>query len=144
MAFAGGVGADLTGLAKAGGLPDAALLFSESQTRFIVEVTAANAAAFEACVGGLPLTRLGQTCKEPRLRIAGADGAWVVWAARKGPKDLMARAVRRGKPLRAGRPAVTPPAKEPLEVRLRSGILIPYGRAGRPTSTGAADGSDHP
>ncbi len=83
MAFAGGVGADLTGLAKAGGLPDAALLFSESQTRFIVEVTAANAAAFEACVGGLPLTRLGPTCKEPRLRIAGADGSWVVWAALK-------------------------------------------------------------
>ena len=57
MAFAGGVGADLTGLAKTGDLPDEILLFSESQTRFIVEVTSANASGFEAAMGGVPLTR---------------------------------------------------------------------------------------
>jgi phosphoribosylformylglycinamidine synthase len=86
MAFAGAVGADVTGLAKTGDLADAALLFSESQTRFIIEVTPANAPAFEARAAGLPLTRLGQTCKEPRLRIAGSNGEWVVWAALKDLK----------------------------------------------------------
>jgi phosphoribosylformylglycinamidine synthase len=83
MAFAGGVGADLTGLAKAGGQSDEILLFSESQTRFIVEVRAGNAAAFEAAMGSVPVTQLGQTCKEPRLRVAGANGEWVIWAALK-------------------------------------------------------------
>ncbi len=94
MAFAGGVGADLTGLAETAALPDATLLFAESQTRFIVEVTAANAAAFEACVADAPLTRLGQTCKESRLRIAGANGEWVVWAALKDLKEAWRKPMR--------------------------------------------------
>ena len=94
MAFAGGVGADLTAPTETGGLADAALLFAESTTRFIVEVTAANAAAFEACVGDVPLTRLGQTCKESRLRIAGANGEWVVWAALKDLKEAWQRPMR--------------------------------------------------
>ncbi len=86
MAFAGGIGADVTECAKAGGLPDITFLFSESQTRFIVETTPANAVPFEACFAGLPLTRLGRTCKEPRLRIAGSNGEWIVWAALNGLK----------------------------------------------------------
>jgi phosphoribosylformylglycinamidine synthase len=94
MAFAGGVGADLTGWATAGSLPDATLLFSESQTRFVVEVTSANATAFEACLGAAPLTRLGQTCKEARLRIGGANGEWVVWAALKDLKAAWQGAMR--------------------------------------------------
>ncbi len=87
MAFAGAVGADLTGLPKTGGLADEILLFSESQTRFIVEVTSSNTPAFEAVMGAVPLTRLGQTCKEPRLRIAGTNGEWIVWAALKDLKE---------------------------------------------------------
>ena len=94
MAFAGGVGADLTGLAEMGGLPDAVLLFSESQTRFIVEVTPANAAAFEACMDYVRLGRLGETCKEERLRIAGSNGEWVVWAALKDLKEAWQRPMR--------------------------------------------------
>ena len=94
MAFAGGVGADLTGLSKTAALPDVTLLFAESQTRFIVEVTAANAAAFEACVADAPLTRLGQTCKEARLRIAGENGEWVVWAALKDLKEAWQKPMR--------------------------------------------------
>ncbi len=94
MAFAGGVGADLTAPAETGGLSDAALLFAESTTRFIVEVTAANAAAFEACVADAPVTRLGQTCKESRLRVAGANGEWVVWATLKDLKEAWQRPMR--------------------------------------------------
>jgi phosphoribosylformylglycinamidine synthase subunit PurSL len=80
MAFAGGLGADLTHRGNAA-LPDNVLLFSESTTRFIVEVRPDRAAAFQACLGSdVPLTQLGQTCKEPRLRIAGTYGEWLIWA----------------------------------------------------------------
>src|SRR5437868_10958047 len=60
MAFAGGVGADLTALgATDGDLPDAVRLFSESPTRFVVEVRPEQAAAFEACLADVPHARLG-------------------------------------------------------------------------------------
>src|SRR5262249_48312691 len=80
MACAGGVGADLTS-AGAPGLSDQVALFSESTTRFVVEVRPDRAAAFESLFAGLPLTKLGVTMKEPRLRIAGANGEWVIWAS---------------------------------------------------------------
>jgi phosphoribosylformylglycinamidine synthase len=79
MAFAGEVGADLTGRPEVP-MGDDVWLFSESPTRWLVEVEPDKAAAFEACFAGLPLTAAGQTTKEPRLRIAGANGEWVVWA----------------------------------------------------------------
>ena len=83
MAFAGGIGADLTQLRTAGGFalfPDEVFLFSESTTRFVVEVTPANAASLTRCLEGVPCERIGQTCKEPRLRIAGVNGEWIIWA----------------------------------------------------------------
>jgi phosphoribosylformylglycinamidine synthase len=79
MAFAGGFGADLTTPAPSAGLPDDVWLFSESATRFVVEVVPGQAEAFQRCLGDIPLTRLGQTVKEPRLRIAGSNGEWVIW-----------------------------------------------------------------
>jgi phosphoribosylformylglycinamidine synthase len=80
MAFAGGIGADVTRLANDSTLPDEVLLFSESMTRFVVEVRPDNAAAFQTSLGSdIPLTQLGQTCKESRLRIAGAKGEWLIW-----------------------------------------------------------------
>ncbi|HTU17995.1 MAG TPA: phosphoribosylformylglycinamidine synthase subunit PurL [Gemmataceae bacterium] len=79
MAFSGGIGADVIQLG-ADNLRDEVLLFSESTTRFVVEVSPDKAAAFQACLGNdLPLTQLGQTCPQPRLRIAGANGEWLVW-----------------------------------------------------------------
>src|SRR5262249_54267412 len=80
MAFAGEVGADVTGR-PAAPMGDGAGLFSEWPTRWLAEVEPAHAAAFEACFAGLPLAAVGQTTREPRLRIAGAGGEWVVWAA---------------------------------------------------------------
>jgi phosphoribosylformylglycinamidine synthase len=94
MAFAGGVGADVTELRKSGDHPDATLLFSESATRFVVEVAPANVAVFEACLQGVPLTRLGQSVKEPRLRIAGAGGEWIVWAALPELKEAWQKPLR--------------------------------------------------
>jgi len=95
MAFAGGVGADITHLRSGSGvLPDEVLLFSESATRFVVEVVPGNVSAFEACLGGVPLARLGQTCKEPRLRIAGSEGEWIVWAALGELKEAWQKPLR--------------------------------------------------
>src|SRR5262245_52347595 len=81
MAFAGGVGADVTDLKAVGdGLSDTARLFSESPTRFILEVKPANAAALTEVLAGLPLVKVGTTVKEPRLRVAGSDGEWLIWS----------------------------------------------------------------
>jgi phosphoribosylformylglycinamidine synthase len=79
MAFAGGVGADLTG-GPAAPEGDDVWLFSESATRWLIEVEPDKAAAFESCFAGLPVAAVGTTVAEPRLRIAGAAGEWVVWA----------------------------------------------------------------
>jgi phosphoribosylformylglycinamidine synthase II len=78
MAFAGGIGADITRFGS-DNLPDEVLLFSESTTRFIVEVRPDKSASFQACFDGdMPLTQLGRTCKEPRLRIRGTNGEWLI------------------------------------------------------------------
>jgi phosphoribosylformylglycinamidine synthase subunit PurSL len=79
MAFAGGVGAELS-LPTDGDLSEAALLFSESATRFVVEVRPERMAEFENCCTGVPLTPLGQTVEEPLLRIASASGEWLIHA----------------------------------------------------------------
>jgi phosphoribosylformylglycinamidine synthase len=95
MAFAGAVGADVTGLhAAATGLGDEILLFSESATRFVVEVKPEHVAKFQACFEGEPLTALGKTVKEPRLRIAGANGEWVVWASLADLKEAWQKPLR--------------------------------------------------
>jgi phosphoribosylformylglycinamidine synthase len=94
MAFAGGIGADVTSLGPAS-LSDEVLLFSESTTRFVVEVRAQDVAALREVLGAdVPLQELGQTTKEPRLRIAGAGGEWLLWA----PLDQLKEAWQ--KPLR--------------------------------------------
>ncbi len=96
MAFAGGIGADLTGLAlTAPGQSDAAALFAESPSRFLVEVRPDRTGEFEACLAPeAPFTKLGVTVKEPRLRIAGSNGEWVVWAALKDLKEAWQKPLR--------------------------------------------------
>ena len=76
MALAGDVGADLTGVRPTSAeKAEEIILFSESATRFVVEVAPANEAAFRDCIWQhLPLCKIGQTCKERRLRMAGAGG----------------------------------------------------------------------
>jgi phosphoribosylformylglycinamidine synthase len=79
MAFAGGVGAEVA-LPAGTGLSDAVLLFSESATRFLVEVRRDRVAEFEACFAGAPLAFVGQTVREQRLRITGAGGDPIISA----------------------------------------------------------------
>jgi phosphoribosylformylglycinamidine synthase len=94
MAFAGGVGADVTGLASLGPLPDEVLLFSESMTRFVLEVAEANVAAVRQALGDVPLFVLGQTVKEPRLRIAGSNGEWLIWSQLTDLKEAWQKPLR--------------------------------------------------
>jgi phosphoribosylformylglycinamidine synthase len=83
MAFSGGIGADVTGLKDLAGadeLNDDERLFSESTTRFAVEVKPENGAAFRLALGDIPLTPLGKTVAEPRMRMAGTNGEWIIWS----------------------------------------------------------------
>jgi phosphoribosylformylglycinamidine synthase len=97
MAFAGGVGADVTGLGHlpgADGLSDEAQLFSESTTRFVIEAKPEAADALKAVFGGLPFTKIGTTLAEPRLRVAGAGGEWLVWAKLSELKEAWQKPLR--------------------------------------------------
>lgn len=77
MAFAGGFGADIT---TRPAVDDDAWLFSESTTRWLVEVEPQFVSEFDAAFAGLPLMSVGVTTKEPRLRMAGANGEWIIWS----------------------------------------------------------------
>jgi len=94
MAFAGMIGADISGLGKFQGVDVASLLFAESPTSYVVEVEPGKVGVLEAEFVGLPLNEIGLTCSERRLRIAGPAGDWIVWASlddlRKNWKSTLA------------------------------------------------------
>ncbi len=94
MAFAGGVGADVTGLGALGPLPDHVLLFSESTTRFVIEVAPANLQAVREGFGDVPLFDIGRTVKGPRLRVAGSGGEWLLWAQLADLKEAWQKPLR--------------------------------------------------
>jgi phosphoribosylformylglycinamidine synthase len=56
-------------------------MFSESNSRFLVEVSPKNKAAFEATMKGKAYAEIGKVTKNPRLTIKGLKGAKVVDAA---------------------------------------------------------------
>ncbi|MBI2194619.1 MAG: phosphoribosylformylglycinamidine synthase subunit PurL [Planctomycetes bacterium] len=73
MAFAGGLGLkiSLDAVPAAGPLRSEALLFSESTSRFVVEVKPEHRAAFERCVREVPFGCLGVVTADPVLEISG-------------------------------------------------------------------------
>ncbi|MBI1345577.1 phosphoribosylformylglycinamidine synthase subunit PurL [bacterium] len=77
MAFAGGYGMelDLPLMMEATGLdiPEV-LLFSESNTRFLVEVAPEQTRSFEALWQDLPCLPLGEVTAHDRLKVFGTDG----------------------------------------------------------------------
>jgi phosphoribosylformylglycinamidine synthase len=91
MAFAGAVGADVT---HTGGVADDVFLFSESTTRFLVEVTPGDVREFQEAMSDVPCARVGHTTRESRLRIAGSDGEWIVWAALDELKEAWQKPLR--------------------------------------------------
>jgi phosphoribosylformylglycinamidine synthase len=95
MAFAGGIGADLTGFQGRAELSDPVHLFAESTSRFVVEVELGRAEAFEKSLGAdVHSLRLGQTCKEPRMRIAGIEGEWLIWLSLNQLKEAWQKPLR--------------------------------------------------
>ncbi|MFH0795486.1 MAG: phosphoribosylformylglycinamidine synthase subunit PurL [Candidatus Omnitrophota bacterium] len=77
MAFSGRIGIEID-LRKSvyndGKRRSDRVLFSESASRFLVEVTPENQSAFETLFTGQPISLIGKTIKEPLLKISGLDG----------------------------------------------------------------------
>jgi phosphoribosylformylglycinamidine synthase len=94
MAFAGGVGADVTELPGTEGLSDEAKLFSESTTRFLIEAKPEHADRLRACFDRLPFTKIGATAVEQRLRIAGSNGEWLIWTKLADLKEAWQKPLR--------------------------------------------------
>ncbi|MDD5438841.1 MAG: phosphoribosylformylglycinamidine synthase subunit PurL [Candidatus Omnitrophica bacterium] len=84
MAFAGGIGADISlqRVVQKGRIRrDDILLFSESNSRFIIEVPKGKRQAFERIMEGEPIALIGETKRSSRVRVEGMDGSIVVDAA---------------------------------------------------------------
>jgi len=83
MAFGGDLGLrlDLAAVPREEGLEDSAkILFSESLTRFLVEVPRARAARFEKLLKGLPCARIGEVTRKAQLVVRGVGGKTVIKA----------------------------------------------------------------
>jgi phosphoribosylformylglycinamidine synthase len=81
MAFAGGLGANvsLANVPKAADIQrDDILLFSESNSRFIVEIQAENQQAFEKAMATLPIGSIGSVTDNGMLNISGLRDSVVI------------------------------------------------------------------
>jgi len=80
MAFSGGYGLELDlRLVPAEGVArNDFLLFSESNSRFLVEVPSGCEKSFEEVMGSVTHARIGKVTKGSRLRVCGLDGSVVV------------------------------------------------------------------
>ena len=97
MAFAGGIGVDATHMSKLAGAEnetDEVRLFSESSTRFLVEVKPAHSESFKKLLGDMPVTLIGKTVAEKRLRIADGKGEWLIWAKLSDLKEAWQKPLR--------------------------------------------------
>ncbi|WP_424244064.1 phosphoribosylformylglycinamidine synthase [Elusimicrobium posterum] len=76
MCFSGGLGADinLKKVPAQGKLADWQILFSESASRIIVEVSKENDKAFNSAMKGVKMACIGKTVAAERLEIKGKDG----------------------------------------------------------------------
>jgi phosphoribosylformylglycinamidine synthase len=81
MAFAGGLGMDLYTMTvprPAEVSRDDVILFSESNSRFLVEVTPEKAEAFEAALKGVPCAPLGRVTSDPVFQVRGLKGQTLI------------------------------------------------------------------
>ncbi len=80
MAFSGELGLqlDLRAVISDGAHSDAELLWSESPTRWLVEVTPEQSATWEQALSGLPWAKLGTVTAEQSLTIIGSDGSTII------------------------------------------------------------------
>jgi len=95
-AFAGGLGLriDLRKVPAAEGLCDDVLLFSETQSRFVVTVASDNAAAFEKCLAQCTFGRVGEVSADAMVSLTGTAGTPVVQAATQELKEAWQKPLR--------------------------------------------------
>jgi phosphoribosylformylglycinamidine synthase len=81
-AFAGGYGvtADLSAVPVEETLRPDRILFSESQSRFVITVASAKAKEFEKVMGGAPFARIGKVTEAPVLNLKDGAGRSIVSA----------------------------------------------------------------
>ena len=79
-AFAGGLGLeiDLKAVPAEGITRNDELLFSESQSRFVVTVSPGAREAFEALLAGPDCARIGTVISEAALKVDGLGGKWII------------------------------------------------------------------
>jgi phosphoribosylformylglycinamidine (FGAM) synthase-like enzyme len=80
MAFAGGCGVDLDlrDVPRKGVSRDDFVLFSESNSRFLLEVSDTDRNVFENLFSGKPHAEIAKVTKTPRLRAVGLTGKVVL------------------------------------------------------------------
>ncbi|MEE8424975.1 MAG: AIR synthase-related protein, partial [Elusimicrobiota bacterium] len=81
MAFSGETGAhlDLYEITRTREVFDeVTLLFSESPSRFLLEIDAEKEKAFLKMMKGVPMARIGKTIANPVLRVVGLDGTTIM------------------------------------------------------------------
>jgi phosphoribosylformylglycinamidine synthase len=93
MAFAGGLGMRLE-LPTAAGLDDFALLWSESPTRWLVEVAPEEAAEFAALLEGVPCVEVGALTAAPDFVVVGTKGDDLIRADVAALKQAWQRSTR--------------------------------------------------
>lgn len=97
MAFAGGLGAVIYLESVPLGEPidrDDFILFSESNSRFLVEVAPENKAGFEEVMGATSLAAIGQVSDSEVLEIYGLSGARIVAKSLSELKEAWQRPIR--------------------------------------------------
>jgi phosphoribosylformylglycinamidine (FGAM) synthase-like enzyme len=95
MAFAGDIGAELAlEVLSTQDLPDEILLFSESLTRFLLEVPPEEVAQLEAYFSGLPLWRIGHTSAVKQFRVVGQNGHTIIQAPLADLKESWQKPLR--------------------------------------------------
>jgi phosphoribosylformylglycinamidine synthase len=95
-AFAGALGmeVDLRKVPSSGVDRNDVLLFSESQSRFVVTVHPENQAAFEDCLQGNAFAEVGKVIAGPALKVVGLGGKTVVQADIFDLKEAWQRPLR--------------------------------------------------
>lgn len=80
MSFAGGVGAsiDLREVQRSGVNDDATTLFSESNTRYLLEVREEDLPTIFVALGGVPAAQIGSTQESERVEVVGLSGSVVI------------------------------------------------------------------
>ncbi|MBU1726727.1 MAG: phosphoribosylformylglycinamidine synthase subunit PurL [Candidatus Omnitrophica bacterium] len=108
MAFSGGLGMELflseapfksdcfapSGLAMTAGVRNDTILFSESNSRFIVEVSKKNQKQFEKALDGLPFGLLGCVSKSKEFKVYGLDGKICIAASLFDLKEAWQKPLR--------------------------------------------------